>query len=100
MPRSIPENGWMWIIIQNPGKNEQIVGQEYETEKIAFIPAFLDKEQALMGLRRMTVDPKTPCESQAIHIDDLKREAFGNGFAIMVMKGTGEVIERILPEAD
>lgn len=98
MTESIPENGWLWIIVQNPGKNEQIVGQEYAVEKIAFIPAFQDKEQALMGLGRMTVAPKTPCEVQAMHIDDLKREAFGNGFIIVLMSGNGEVIERIMPE--
>lgn len=98
MPQSIPESGWLWIIIQNPGKNEQIVGQEYEAEKLAFIPAFKDKEKASMGLLRMAVDPSIPCEPQAIHLDDLKREAFGNGFIIMVLEGGGEVIERILPE--
>ena len=37
---------WVWVLVQNPGGNEQIVGQKDEQSGISFIPTFLEKEDA------------------------------------------------------
>ena len=41
------DDQWVWVLIQDPGNNEQIIGQHDAAGDISFIPAFLDKETAL-----------------------------------------------------
>ena len=48
----IKDDQWVWVVIQNPGGNEQFLGQKDEDKGISFIPTFLEKEEAEQGLTR------------------------------------------------
>ena len=43
MSKEIKSDTWIWVIIQDPGANEQFLGQLDEDKKESFIPAFYQK---------------------------------------------------------
>lgn len=93
----VSETGWLWVLIQNPGENEQIVGQYYTKDNISFIPAFGEKEEARRCQGKMALNDKKKYEIQAMHINDLKMQAGPNGFQIFILNGVGEILRRIIP---
>lgn len=97
MHELINENGWVWVFVQDPGKDEQYVGQHYQEDNIAFIPAFIDKEEAMKCYGRMALEKDKKYEAQAVHYDDLVREASKNGFVVFLLNGQGEILEKIIP---
>ena len=46
MSQLIQGNPWVYAIVQDPGGNEQFLGQTDEEMNISFIPIFLDKDAA------------------------------------------------------
>ena len=42
MTKEIKATSWVYVLVQNPGGDEQIVGQKDSDNDIAFIPLFLD----------------------------------------------------------
>ena len=44
MSKTIQEDQWVWVVVQDPEGNEQFLGQRDETEDISFIPTFLKKD--------------------------------------------------------
>lgn len=93
----VSETGWLWVLIQNPGKKEQIVGQYSQKDDVSFIPAFGEKEEARICQGKMALDEKTEYEIQAMHINDLKMQTAPNGFQICILNGAGEILRRIVP---
>jgi hypothetical protein len=94
---TIHENQWVWVVIQNPGGNEQFLGQYDKENDIAFIPTFLEKEDALKCLIHLSLDKKNHYEVQAILYEDLARDSAKNGFMIFIVNGSGEVLNKIDP---
>ena len=43
----VRKDEWVWVVLQDPGENEQFLGQYDEEKKTSFIPTFLKKEEAL-----------------------------------------------------
>jgi hypothetical protein len=39
------EDEWVWVVVQDPGGNEQFLGQHNKQENISFIPAFHSKKR-------------------------------------------------------
>ena len=97
MHELINENGWVWVFVQDPGKDEQFVGQYFEQEDISFIPAFVDKEEALKCQGRMALDQDRKYEAQAIHFEDLIHQASKNGFVVFLVDGQGKIIDNLTP---
>lgn len=95
MAEQVKDDQWVWVLIQNPGGNETIVGQQYEEEDVSFIPAFLDKEEALKGYHRIVRKAGVRDEFQAILFEDLAGHAADNAFEIFLLNGTGDILERI-----
>jgi hypothetical protein len=95
MSRLIKDGQWVWVVIQNPGGDEQFLGQKDEEKGISFIPTFLEKEEAELGLTLMVRDQGRKYEVQAILIEDLSERASENGFMIFVLNAKGEVLEKI-----
>jgi len=52
----IQNDRWVWVVVQDPGDNEQFLGQRDEAKGISFIPVWLEKDAALDGLRLLARD--------------------------------------------
>ncbi|MCD6297174.1 MAG: hypothetical protein J7M30_08465 [Deltaproteobacteria bacterium] len=91
----IKDDQWVWVVIQNPGGNEQFLGQKDEDKGISFIPTFLEKEEAEQGLTLMAREAGRKYEVHAILFDDLSQRAAENGFALFLLNGKGKVLEKI-----
>ncbi len=97
MSSLIQGNPWVWVIILDPGGNEQFLGQQYKEEDISFIPTFLKKEEALEGLDHMILDNGKKYEVQAILYEELARDAAEHKFMLFILNGAGEILEKITP---
>jgi hypothetical protein len=97
MNKLINEDKWVWVFIQDPGGNEQFLGQHDEDKNISFIPTFVEKEQAQECLNFLVREKDQKYEVQAIHYDDLIHRSAENGFMIFILNGQGEVIDKIKP---
>lgn len=97
MSTHIKKHQWVYVVIQNPNSNPQYLGQQEEDTGIAFVPFFLEKEDALMCLNLMARDKKTPVEVQAVIYEDLHGHAASAGFKLYLLNKAGEVIEKITP---
>ena len=95
MSKLIKDDQWVWVVIQNPGGNEQFLGQQDEEKGISFIPTFLRKEEAEQGLTLMAREAGRKYEVHAILFDDLSQRAAEKGFALFLVNGKGEVLEKI-----
>ena len=93
----IQGNPWVWVVVLNPGDNEQFLGQ-YDREKdVSFIPTFLEKDEALQSLEHLTRVQGHKYEVQAIQYQELALTALENGFMIFILNGAGGILEKIKP---
>lgn len=91
------EDRWVWVVIQDPGGQEQFLGQHDEQEDISFIPAFHSKEDAQQCFMNMARQKGSKYEVQAILYEELAKAAAASGFMIFMLSETGEVLEKIKP---
>jgi hypothetical protein len=97
MSTVIQGNPWVWVVVQDPGGDEQFLGQHDKENDISYIPTFLEKEDALQCLNLLTSDENKKYEAQAIQYDQLARDASENGFMLFVLDKAGEILEMITP---
>ncbi|MCG6880664.1 MAG: hypothetical protein LJE96_16170 [Deltaproteobacteria bacterium] len=97
MSEKIKEDTWLWLVAENPGENEQFLGQFDTENNISFIPAFLEKEAALQGLHFLVRDKKVKFEIQAIQYRDLAPKLAEERFFLFVLDTEGNVLEKITP---
>jgi hypothetical protein len=97
MSDRIKGDQWVWVVVQDPGGNEQFLGQHDQEKDLSFIPAFLGKEEAQECLPRIPQEKGHSYEIQAIEFDDLRRRAAESGFMVFILNGAGRVLERIEP---
>ena len=93
----IENDQWVWVVIQNPGGDEQFLGQRDEKEGVSFIPVWLEKDAALDGLRLLAKDQGVKYEVQAIQYDTLAPKAAEAGFKLFVLDASGKVLKQIAP---
>ncbi len=98
----IMENGqqkdkWVWVVVQNPGGQEQFLGQYDKQEDISFIPTFHSKEEAQQCFMNMARQKDSKYEVQAILFEELAKEAAASSFMIFLLNEAGEVLEKIKP---
>jgi len=91
----IQGNPWVWVIVLDPGKNEQFLGQYDQEADISFIPTFLDKEEALQALEHLVREQGHQYEVQAIQYEELARSSAEHGFMLFILNAKGEIIEKI-----
>ena len=91
------EDRWVWVVVQNPGDQEQFLGQYDKQEDISFIPTFNSKEDAQQCFMNMARQKGSKYEVQAILYEELAIEAAAAGFMIFLMNENGEVLEKIKP---
>ena len=97
MSEVVQKEQWVWVVVQDPGDNEQFLGQQDRERNESFIPVFLEKEEAQQGLSHLVRGEGHTYEVQAIRFDDLEQRAAEHGFLLVVLSGSGTVLERITP---
>jgi hypothetical protein len=97
MSRPIQDHQWIYVVVQDPGKDEQYLGQHDTADDISFIPIFLEKEHALMCLNLLAKDSSRKYEVQAVMFDHLAGHAREGGFMLYVLNEQGVIAERISP---
>lgn len=93
MTQTIKTDTWVFVVIQDPGKDEQFLGQLDETNNISFIPFFLEKEAASQCLLHLPKEISKKYEVQAIIYEDLLQYAVNNEFLLYQLNDSGEIIE-------
>ena len=88
---------WVWVVVQNPGDQEQFLGQYDKQENISFIPTFNSKEDAQECYMNMARQKGSKYEVQAILYEELAKEATTGGFMLFLLNENGEVLEKIKP---
>ena len=97
MTISIKDDTWIWVVVQDPGGDEQFLGQLDEEHNISFIPAFFQKEDAEQCFLQLQRQKGIKYEIQAIFFDELSKDASKNGFLIFILNAEGEILEKIQP---
>ncbi len=97
MGKKIAPTTWVYIVVQDPGPNETIVGQVDSENDISFIPAFSNKEDATKGRYLMATDKGSEYEVQAIIYEDLAKYASENAFLIFMVDEDGKIVEKLAP---
>lgn len=90
----VSNDTWLWIIIQDPGKNEMLLGQYDEKKDISFIPAFPEKDSARASLEFIHKDSALKYDIQAIKYVVLEKYARDNGFVVFVCNAAGEILSK------
>jgi hypothetical protein len=88
---------WVWVVVQDPGGDEQFLGQLDEENNISFIPAFYQKEDAEQCFLQLQRRKGTKYEVQAIFFDELSRDASKHGFMIFMLNAQGDILEKVEP---
>ena len=97
MTLKIDAEKWVYVIVQNPNSDDQIVGQLDAENEISFIPMFMDKESATQVMLHMAKEKGKKYEIQAIIFEDLERYAAESQFLLFVLNDEGEVIDKRAP---
>ncbi|UCF82035.1 MAG: hypothetical protein JSV50_12555 [Desulfobacteraceae bacterium] len=95
MSTLIEKDQWVWVVIQDPGGNEQFLGQHDDEKNESFIPVFLEKEEAEKGLELLQREKSHKYEVQAIQYEDLVERAAEYGFMLFLLSGAGEILDKI-----
>ncbi len=97
MNEKIKMNRWVYIIVQDPDRNEQFLGQHDEEADISFIPFFMEKDDAMQCLPILVRDIFKKFEVHAILYEDLLSYADENSFQLYLLSGKGEILDKIAP---
>jgi len=98
MSKKIKDDQWVWIVVQDPGGDEQFLGQRDETKDMSFIPTFLEKDAALQCMNHLALERGHKYETQAILYEDLAPKAAEQGFRLFILNESGVVLEKIDPK--
>ena len=85
--------GWVYVIVCNPGAKEQFLGLYNKEKGVDFIPAFPSKEAANDCFLTLPKEKGKKYEVQAIHIEELTVEATKNGFIVAMFDNDGNIIK-------
>ncbi|RLF60594.1 MAG: hypothetical protein DRN37_02470 [Thermoplasmata archaeon] len=97
MSKLIGKDQWVWVVVQDPGGDEQFLGQYDQEKDESFIPLFLEKDEAQQALDRLQRKEGSEYEVQAIEFGELRRSAAENRFMLFVLDGAGAILEKIRP---
>jgi hypothetical protein len=97
MATKIREDQWVYVVVQDPEKNPQYLGQHDEEKNISFIPTFLEKDHAVQSLNHLKRDTAKKYEVQAVLYEELCRDAEKSGFYLFLLDENGKLMEWVEP---
>ncbi len=95
MTDKLTSDTWIYVIVQDPGGNEQFLGQYDDKKDVSFIPAFYEKDDAQQCLIQLITEKGKKYEAQAILFEELTKDAAQHGFLIFMLNADGEILEEI-----
>jgi hypothetical protein len=95
MSKPIQEDSWVWVVVQDPGNDEQFLGQHDDERGVSFIPTFLEKDEAEQCLRYLSREKGKVYEVQAVLFKELVKHSAQHGFMVFILNGAGEVLEKV-----
>ncbi len=84
--------GWVYVVVCDPEKDENFLGLFDEEKKVQYIPAFVNKESANECFLTLPREKGKKYEIQAIHIEELSEDAEKNGFVVAMVDGDGKIM--------
>lgn len=97
MSTTFKNDQWVWVVIQDPEKNPQYLGQHDDQKDVSYIPFFKEKDHALQCMNLFKKDPSLKYEPQAVFYGELLGDAQKNGFRILFLDEEGKIREWIQP---
>jgi hypothetical protein len=97
MPENIQDDQWVYVVVQDPEKDPQFLGQQDKDNNLSFIPTFLEKEHGLQSLNYLKRDPKKKYEVQAVLFEELCKDAQKSGFYLFILNGEGKLVDWVEP---
>lgn len=98
MSQTIDKDSWVFVVVQDPGKNEAIVAQRDSEHDLSFIPVFQERDTALQGITRLVKEPGHAFEIQAIIYEDLLIYAQKHAVLIFFLDGEGRILAKAGPD--
>jgi hypothetical protein len=98
MNHTIDKDSWVFVVVQDPGKNETIVAQRDSEHDLSFIPVFQEKNTAIQGIPRLAKAPGHIFEIQAIIYDDLLIYAQEHSVLLFFLDGEGRILSKAGPD--
>jgi len=95
--KTLTNNTWVWVIVQDPDRDEQFLGQYDEVNKISFVPFFLEKEEAVQCISGLVKNPGHTYEIQAVLFEELKRFCAEDEVMLFLLNNKGEILDKIPP---
>lgn len=85
-------NGWVYVFVCDPEKEESFLGL-YDAEKdVQFIPAFRSKEEANDCFLNLPREKGKKYELQAVHLEELHAEAKKNNYLVAMVDQEGRIV--------
>jgi hypothetical protein len=97
MTEAIDKNDWLWVMFQDPGPAETVVGLHDEKGGFSFIPIFREKDVALQCFVNLPRAAGKKYEPQAIIYEDLLQHAAENGFLLYLLDKEGNILQKVNP---
>lgn len=90
-----PQNqeGWVYVVVCDPDKDESFLGLYDEEKDVNYIPAFESKDAANECFLSLPREKGIKYEIQAVHIEELYEDAEKEGFIVALVDGDGRVIK-------
>ncbi len=87
------KEGWVFVLVCNPGAEESFLGLHDSQKEVDFIPAFYSRENAESCFLSMPKEQGKKYEIQAIHIEELTKNCAENGFIVAMVDEEGKIIK-------
>ncbi len=84
--------GWVYVVVCDPEKDESFLGLYDKEKDINYIPTFNSKESANDCFLTLPKEKGKKYEIQAVHIEELSEDASKNGFAVAMVDGDGKIV--------
>jgi len=85
--------GWVYVIVCDPGKNEHFLGLIDKEKNVNFIPAFPSKDAANDCFLTLPKEKGRKYEVQAVLVEELMEEAANNEFIVAMVDNDGNIIK-------
>jgi hypothetical protein len=85
------QEGWVYVVVSDPEKDENFLGLYDKEKNINYIPAFESKEAANDCFLSLPREKGRKYEIQAIHIEELTQDAANGGFVVALVDGDGNI---------
>lgn len=92
MSESEKIEGWVYVFVCDPEKDESFLGLYNAEKDIHFIPVFRSKEEANDCFLNLPREKGKKYELQAVHLDELTVTAEKNNYLVAMVDSDGKIV--------